>query len=62
MKKTYVIPESMVVGLAPSHHILTESADLHEDGNGNLTGSLQEGYASDYGLTKESTDFWDEEW
>ena len=62
MKKTYIIPESMVIGLTPVHHILTGSADLHEDGNGNLVGGLQDGNASDYGLTKESTSLWDEEW
>lgn len=62
MKKTYIIPESMVIGLTPVRHILTGSADLHEDENGNLVGGLQEGYASGSGLTKESTSLWDEEW
>ena len=62
MKKTYIIPESMVVELMQSHHILTGSLDLHEDENGNLVGGLQEGYASGSGLTKESTSLWDEEW
>ena len=62
MKKTYTIPESMVIGLTPVHHILTGSADLHSDGNGNLIGNLQDEYASGSGLTKESTSLWDEEW
>ena len=62
MRKAYIIPESMVIELMQSHHVLTGSSDLHEDGNGNIVGTLQQGNATGSGLTKESTNIWDEEW
>lgn len=62
MKKPYITPEALTVVLGSSTSILTGSADLHEDGNGNIVGGLQEGTATGGGLTKESKNVWDEEW
>ncbi|MBQ8455152.1 MAG: hypothetical protein IJ537_07430 [Bacteroidaceae bacterium] len=62
MKKTYITPEALTVVLGSSTSILTGSADLHDDGNGNIIGGLQEGNAGGPGLTKESKNVWDEEW
>ena len=62
MKKTYITPEALTVVLGTSTSILIGSADLHDDGNGNIVGGLQEGSAGGPGLTKESKSLWDNEW
>ena len=63
MKKTYIIPEVFTVVLGTCKMMAASNPnDLHDDGNGNLVGGLQDGNAGSAGLAKESTNIWDEEW
>lgn len=64
MKKTYIIPEMFSVQLGTCRMMAGSQDDLHDDGNGNLVGGLQDGSATGDGLAKGVTDVnvWDEEW
>ena len=61
MKKTYIIPETLVVKLSMCNIIAASPLNVKNDGD---TATTKDGFADDGadGLAKGSTNVWDEEW
>ena len=59
MKKSYIIPEALIVELNCRHAVLTVSAPGLE---GTSTGGGTDDGGIDEGDVKESVNIWDEEW
>ena len=55
MKKTYIIPETLVVALNTKTSILQGSMKVHSESDAQTAGTKDV-------LTKENKNVWDEEW
>ena len=58
MKKTYLIPASLIVELSFKRNVMLTASD---DESGRIIGGGGDGDGTDIG-TKESKNIWDEEW